>query len=129
VDAGVDGIWISNHGGRQLDRAPAPIDMLPAIRAVVGGRTTLMIDGGIRRGSDIVTALCLGAQFVFVGRATLYGAAAAGPAGVRRAIKILSDEVGRVMAQIGRPSIDQLDGTCLAPGYPSDGAALGASRA
>jgi len=123
VDAGVDGVWISNHGGRQLDRAPAPIDMLPAIRAAVGGRTTLMIDGGVRRGSDIVTALCLGAQFVFVGRATLYGAAAAGPPGVRRAIRILSDEIGRVMAQIGRSTIDQLDATCLMAGYPRDAAA------
>jgi (S)-mandelate dehydrogenase len=116
VQAGVDGIWVSNHGGRQLDRAPAALDALAAIRAAVGGRTTLMLDGGVRRGADIVTALCLGAQFVFVGRATLYGAAAGGLPGVRRAIKILRDEIDRVMAQMGCPSLAQLDANCLMDG-------------
>ena len=113
VEAGVDGIWVSNHGGRQLDQAPAPLDALAAIRARVGGRAALMLDGGVRRGADIVTALCLGAQFVFVGRATLYGATAGGGAGVRRAIGILTDEIDRVMAQIGCPRIAALDETCL----------------
>jgi len=113
VEVGVDGIWVSNHGGRQLDQAPAALDALAAIRARVAGRAALMLDGGVRRGADIAIALCLGAQFVFVGRATLYGAAAGGIAGVRRAIKILSDELDRVMAQIGRPSIAQLDESCL----------------
>ncbi|HTW88870.1 MAG TPA: alpha-hydroxy acid oxidase [Candidatus Binataceae bacterium] len=113
VQAGVDGIWVSNHGGRQLDQAPAPIDAFAAIRTVVGSRATLMLDGGVRRGADIVTALCLGAQFVFVGRATLYGAAAGGLPGVRRAIKILRDEIDRVMAQMGCPTLAQLDESCL----------------
>lgn len=113
VQAGVDGIWVSNHGGRQLDRAPAALDTLAAIRSTVAGRATLMVDGGVRRGADIVTALCLGAQFVFVGRATLYGAAAGGLAGVRRAIRILRDEIDRVMAQIGCPNLAQLDTSCL----------------
>jgi (S)-mandelate dehydrogenase len=101
VELGADGIVVSNHGGRQLDRAPASIDMLPLIRAAVGGRTTLMLDSGIRRGSDIITALCLGADFTFVGRATLYGLAAGGVPGIRKAIGILRQEVETVGRQMG----------------------------
>jgi L-lactate dehydrogenase (cytochrome)/(S)-mandelate dehydrogenase len=101
VEFGVDGIIVSNHGARQLDRAPASIDMLPLIRAVVGDRTVLMLDSGIRRGSDIITALCLGADFTFVGRATLYGLAAAGVPGIRKAIAILRDEIETVGRQMG----------------------------
>ncbi len=114
VQLEVDGIWVSNHGGRQLDRAPSSVEAFPAIQAAVGGKTTLMLDSGVRRGSDIVTALCLGAQFVFVGRATLYGAAAAGLPGVHRAIDILRDEIDRVMAQLGCASLQQLDRSYLA---------------
>src|SRR5260221_519788 len=105
ADLGIDGVMVSNHGGRQLDRAPAPLEMLPAIKAAVGDRVTLMLDSGIRRGSDIVVALCLGARFVFLGRATLYGAAVGGLAGATRAIDILRDEVQRVLMQMGCPSI------------------------
>jgi (S)-mandelate dehydrogenase len=101
VELGADGIVVSNHGGRQLDRAPASIDMLPLIRAAVGGRTTLMLDSGIRRGSDIITALCLGADFTFVGRATLYGLVAGGVPGIRKAIGILRQEVETVGRQMG----------------------------
>jgi len=108
AELGVDGIMVSNHGGRQLDRAPSPLDMLPTIKAAVGERLTLMLDSGIRRGSDIVIAHCLGASFTFVGRATLYGAVAGGPAGIRRAIAILRTEIDLVMAQMGCPSWDQL---------------------
>ena len=108
ADLGIDGIMVSNHGGRQLDRAPAPLEMLPAIKAAVGDRVTLMLDSGIRRGSDIVIARCLGAHFVFVGRATLYGAAVGGLAGATRAIDILRDEVQRVLMQMGCPSVNQL---------------------
>jgi L-lactate dehydrogenase (cytochrome)/(S)-mandelate dehydrogenase len=108
AETGVDGIIVSNHGGRQLDQAPAPIEALPAIHAAVGNRVALMLDGGVRRGGDILIALCLGARFVFVGRATLYGAAVAGPRGVRQAIKILRDEIDRVMAQIGCPTLASL---------------------
>ena len=78
AEHGIDGIVISNHGGKALDRAPAPIEILPAIKAAVGGRLVVMLDSGVRRGSDIIVARCLGADFVFVGRATLYGVAAAG---------------------------------------------------
>jgi (S)-mandelate dehydrogenase len=108
AEIGVDGIIVSNHGGRQLDQAPAPIEVFPAIHAAVGERVALMLDSGVRRGADILIALCLGARFVFVGRATLYGAAVAGPRGVRKAIEILRDEIDRVMAQIGCPSLGTL---------------------
>ena len=108
AEMGVDGIMVSNHGGRQLDRAPAPLDVLLQITQAVGNRVTVMFDSGIRRGSDVVIARCLGARFVFTGRATLYGCAAGGPAGAKRAIDILKDEIDRVLAQIGCPSFDQL---------------------
>lgn len=109
VALGVDGIIVSNHGGRQLDRAPAAIDAFPAIHAAVGDRTTLMIDGGVRRGSDIITALCLGARFVFFGRATLYGLAAGGLPGIRKAIAILRHEVETVGRQMGCGRVSDFD--------------------
>ncbi|TWT06047.1 alpha-hydroxy acid oxidase [Reyranella sp. CPCC 100927] len=105
---GVDGIMVSNHGARQLDRAPSPVDVLPAIRDAVGDRLTLMLDSGVRRGVDALTALCLGAKFVFVGRATLYGATVGGQAGVTKAINILRREIDLTMGQIGCPSLDHL---------------------
>ncbi len=113
AQAGVDGIWVSNHGGRQLDQAPAPLDVFPFIRTAVGDRVTLMLDSGVRRGADVLIALCLGARFVFVGRATLYGAAAGGRRGARKAIDILRDEIDRVMAQIGCPNLEQLNSNYL----------------
>jgi L-lactate dehydrogenase (cytochrome)/(S)-mandelate dehydrogenase len=116
ADIGVDGIIVSNHGGRQLDRAPASLEALPAIKKAVGDRVTLMLDSGVRRGADILIALALGARFVFVGRATLYGAAAGGIPGVRRAISILRNEIDLTMAQIGCPSLDQLDAGFLCDG-------------
>ena len=105
---GIDGIMVSNHGGRQLDRAPAPIEVLPAIRDAVGDNMTLMLDSGIRRGSDIVTALCMGAKFAFVGRWTLYGVTAGAEAGARHAVDMISKEVGCVMTQMGAPDIRTL---------------------
>jgi len=116
ADIGVDGIIVSNHGGRQLDRAPASLEALPAIRKAVADRVTLMLDSGVRRGAHILIALALGARFVFVGRATLYGAAAGGIPGVRKAISILRDEIDLTMAQIGCPSLDQLDASFLCDG-------------
>lgn len=106
---GADGVFVSNHGGRQLDGVGSPLDELPRIADAVGGRLAVMLDGGIRRGSDVVKALALGADMVFVGRAPLYGAAAGGEAGVRRALDILRTETDRVMALIGCNSIDELD--------------------
>jgi (S)-mandelate dehydrogenase len=108
IDCGIDGILVSNHGGRQLDRSPAAIDTFAAVHAAVGDKTVLMLDSGVRRGADIVSALCLGARFVFVGRATLYGVAAGGKRGARRALDILNQEMELVMAQIGSPSVDRL---------------------
>lgn len=108
AELGVDGIMVSNHGARQLDRAPAPLDVLPAIQAEVGDRMTLMMDGGIRRGADIVTAFALGVQFIFMGRPTLYGAAAAGKAGASHVIGILRNEINTNMRQMGCTSLDQL---------------------
>jgi L-lactate dehydrogenase (cytochrome)/(S)-mandelate dehydrogenase len=116
ADIGVDGIIVSNHGGRQLDRAPASLEALPAIRKAVGDRVTIMLDSGVRRGADILIALALGARFVFCGRATLYGAAAGGIPGVRKAISILRSEIDLTMAQIGCPSLDQLDASFLVDG-------------
>jgi L-lactate dehydrogenase (cytochrome)/(S)-mandelate dehydrogenase len=105
---GVDGIMVSNHGGRQLDRSPGPIEVLPAIAAAVGDRMTLMYDSGIRRGSDVITALCLGAKFAFVGRHTLYGVSAGGLGGAMRALAILRNEIDITMGQMGAPNIASL---------------------
>jgi isopentenyl diphosphate isomerase/L-lactate dehydrogenase-like FMN-dependent dehydrogenase len=105
---GADGIFVSNHGGRQLDGAPAAIEALPAVATAVGGRMAVLVDGGFRRGADIVKALALGADMVFLGRAALYGAAAGGEPGVRRALQILKDEVDRVLALLGCPAADAL---------------------
>jgi (S)-mandelate dehydrogenase len=98
---GADGIIVSNHGGRQLDLAPSPIEVLPAIREAVGPAQTLMIDSGVRRGSDVIVALCLGAQFVFFGRPTLYGVAAYGAPGAAKVIDIVRREIDINLAQLG----------------------------
>ncbi len=108
AEHGVDGIVISNHGGKALDRAPAPIEILPVIKAAVGDRLAVMLDSGVRRGSDIIVARCLGADFVFLGRATLYGVAAAGLAGASRALAILREEIDITLGLIGCPSFDGL---------------------
>jgi (S)-mandelate dehydrogenase len=108
VSAGADGIMVSNHGARQLDRAPAPIDVLPAIRTAVGDRAEVTLDGGVRRGADIVTALCLGADAVFVGRPALYGAVVGGAAGVKKVLDILTVELRTVLGQIGCPRTEDL---------------------
>lgn len=108
VEAGVDGMIVSNHGGRQLDRAPSSVEMLPLVRDAVGPGVTLMLDSGIRRGSDIAISLCLGASACFVGRATLFGVAAAGRAGAVRALTILRQELDLCLAQIGCPDVAEL---------------------
>jgi (S)-mandelate dehydrogenase len=107
AELGADGVIVSNHGGIGLDRAPASIDMLPGVVAAAGHKLTVMFDSGVRRGSDIVVARCLGAKFVFVGRATLYGVVAGGVPGALRAIDILKDEVDRTMGQIGCSNGDE----------------------
>jgi (S)-mandelate dehydrogenase len=105
---GVDGIVLSNHGGRQLDSCVAPIEVLPEIVAGAGARLAVIIDSGFRRGTDVVKALALGAQAVMVGRAALYGLIAGGEPGVERALAILESEVDRVLGQLGCKSIADL---------------------
>lgn len=108
ADCGADGVIVSNHGGRNLDSSMAPINVLPEIVDAVGGRITVIVDSGFRRGSDVVKALALGARAVLIGRATLYGIAAGGHAGAARAIAIFREEIDRVLALIGCRSIDEL---------------------
>jgi hypothetical protein len=105
---GVDGIMVSNHGARQLDIAPSPLEVLPSIRDAVGDKMTLMLDGGVRRGMDAIVALCSGARFVFVGRPTLYGVAAGGIPGAAKALGIFRREVDITLAQIGAAKIADL---------------------
>ena len=112
---GVDGLIVSNHGGRQFDRAPTPAEALPPIVAAVGDRMTVMTDGGITKGSDILVAFALGAKFVFTGRATLWGLTAAGLPGVERALSILRDEVDAGLAQTGALTMDGLASATLVP--------------
>lgn len=109
VDHGADGIVVSNHGGRAMDSAPATIEVLPEIVDAVGDRTTVILDSGIRRGSDIVKALAIGADMVLLGRATLYGIATAGQAGAEKAIDILATEFEKTMGYLGCRRIDELD--------------------
>lgn len=108
VDLGIDGVIVSNHGGKSFDKLPSPVETLPMVKEAVGGRIPVMLDSGIRRGADIAIALCLGADFVFVGRATLYGAVAGGRAGADRAVAILKQELDVTLAMIGCPRIADL---------------------
>lgn len=110
---GCDALVVSNHGGRQLDGAVATLDALPGIVQAVQGRIPVLIDGGIRRGSDVFKALALGAEGVLVGRATLYGVSAAGEAGARRALEILKDELMRTMQLCGAPTIGGINASIL----------------
>jgi len=111
IDEGAAAVVVSNHGGRQLDSVPATLRALPEVVAAVGGRIDVLMDGGVRRGSDIVKALCLGARAVLVGRAYAYGLAAAGLAGVSRALAILRGDVERTLRLLGCPSAASLDRT------------------
>jgi isopentenyl diphosphate isomerase/L-lactate dehydrogenase-like FMN-dependent dehydrogenase len=113
VDAGATALVVSNHGGRQLDGVAPSIRVLPEVVAAVRGQIEVLVDGGIRRGSDIVKAMCLGAQAVLIGRAYAYGLAAAGEAGVARAIEILRADVIRTMKLLGCESVKALDRSYL----------------
>jgi isopentenyl diphosphate isomerase/L-lactate dehydrogenase-like FMN-dependent dehydrogenase len=108
VDHGADGIDVSNHGGRNLDGIISPIEALPEIVDAVGKRATVFCDSGVRRGSDVVKAIALGAKAVMVGRSTLYGVAAGGEAGAARALELYRQEISRVMALLGCNSIAEL---------------------
>ncbi len=109
VDAGANAIVVSNHGGRQLDGVAPTLRVLPEVVAAVGGRVEVLLDGGIRRGGDVVKALCLGARAVLVGRAYAYGLGAGGEAGVARAIAILRADLVRTLKLLGCPSVRELD--------------------
>jgi L-lactate dehydrogenase (cytochrome) len=106
---GVDGITLSNHGGRQLDRAPIPFHLLPEVVREVGKDLEVHLDTGIMNGADIVASIALGARFTLVGRAYLYGLMAGGRAGVDRTIKILSDQIVRTMQLLGVNSLEELE--------------------
>jgi L-lactate dehydrogenase (cytochrome) len=108
IGIGADAVWISNHGGRQLDTAPATIDTLPGIADAVRGDAEIIFDGGVRRGTDVIKALALGATAVALGRAYLWGLAAGGENGVARALAIMADELRRGMALLGRTSVRAL---------------------
>jgi L-lactate dehydrogenase (cytochrome) len=111
-ESGVDGVIVSNHGGRQLDCTVSSLRTLPEISAEANGMT-VMLDGGIRRGTDVLKALALGAQFVFIGRPLLYAAVVAGQAGVQRALTLLRDEIDRDMALLGIRSIGEISSDLL----------------
>ena len=108
VETGVSAVILSNHGGRQLDHAPSPISVLPEVVQALGDEVEIILDGGIRRGTDVIKALCLGAHAVMVGRAYLFGLGAGGEAGVARTLALLSAEIRRNMALLGCPSVRQL---------------------
>ncbi len=116
---GVDGVVVSNHGGRQLDRTLASIDALPAIVDRIGNRAEVYLDGGVRRGTDVITALCLGATGVFIGRPYLYGLAVQGGVGVAAILEIFRGEMERALVLMGCPSVAALDRSWLIPGQNS----------
>jgi L-lactate dehydrogenase (cytochrome) len=113
VDLGAAAVVVSNHGGRQLDGSPATLDVLPEVVEAVGNQVEVLMDGGVRRGSDIVKAICLGARAVLIGRAYAYGLGAAGTAGVRRALEILRADVERTLRLLGCSAVAKLDQSYL----------------
>jgi isopentenyl diphosphate isomerase/L-lactate dehydrogenase-like FMN-dependent dehydrogenase len=115
VDHGAVAVVVSNHGGRQLDSVPASLDVLPEVVEAVGNQIEVLMDGGIRRGTDIVKAICLGARAVLIGRAYAYGLSAAGAAGVARALDILRADVDRTLRLLGCTSVSALNGSYLNP--------------
>lgn len=118
AEAGCDGIILTNHGGRQLDSCVAPIEVLPEIVSAVGDQLTVIVDSGFRRGGDVVKAIALGAHAVMIGRATLYGLAAGGEAGVSHALQILSSEIDRTLGQLGCRSLAEVRADMLVCGMP-----------
>ena len=118
VDAGVDGIVVSNHGGRNLDGAQATLDALPEVVGSVAGRAEVILDGGIRRGGDVVKALALGARACLIGRPYLYGLAVAGGDGVRHVLELLRAEIDSTMALLGCSTAAEIDATTVGRGTP-----------
>ena len=114
---GVDGIVLSNHGGRQLESAPSPLEVLPSVMDALGDSLTVLVDSGVRRGSDVAKACALGAKAVLLGRAPLYGLAASGPRGVAEVLGILREEFEITLRLLGRPVAGSLDASALSPDY------------
>ena len=114
VEHGVDGIALSNHGGRQLDGAPAPIDLVAPVADAVAGKVAILCDGGVRRGSDIVKAVALGADACMIGRAYLYGLGAGGERGVDHVLGLFAEGMARTMALTGVASVKELDRELIA---------------
>jgi (S)-mandelate dehydrogenase len=114
---GVDGIVLSNHGGRQLESAPSALEVLPAVIEAVGSRMDVLVDGGVRRGSDVAKARAMGAKAVLLGRAPLYGLAATGSQGVADVLRILRDEYETTLRLLGCRSSEALNSTALTPDY------------
>ena len=118
LEHGVDVIWVSNHGGRQLDHGLGTIDMLPEIVDTVGGNAEIIVDGGVQRGSDVVKAVALGAKAVAIGKLQSWGLAANGTAGAVRVLEILEEEMRIAMGLIGVTSIDQLNPSFVCKAEP-----------
>jgi isopentenyl diphosphate isomerase/L-lactate dehydrogenase-like FMN-dependent dehydrogenase len=114
-ELGIDGVVVSNHGGRQLDTVPAAIDILPAVAEAIGGRAEVFVDGGIRRGGDVVKALALGARAVLVGRPYLYGLTVRGESGVTEVLEIFRREIDQTMALLGCPDVASIGRDCVGP--------------
>ena len=112
-DLGVDGVVLSNHGGRNVDGAVSPLEVLPSVAEAIGDRVTILVDSGFCRGSDVVKALALGAKAVLVGRAMAWGVAAGGQEGALRALTIFREEIDRVMAFLGCRSLPSLNRSCV----------------
>lgn len=128
VDCGADAVVVSNHGGRQLDGVPATLAVLGEVRGAVGPDREVLLDGGVRRGSDVVRAVALGADAVLVGRPYLYGLAVGGEQGVRRVLELLREELARTMILLGRHRIEDLDLGCVAPPTSAGGDRAGWRR-
>jgi isopentenyl diphosphate isomerase/L-lactate dehydrogenase-like FMN-dependent dehydrogenase len=118
VERGFDGVIVSNHGGRSLDYATSTLEVLPEIAEAVGGRIPVLMDGGIRRGSDVFKALALGADAVLVGRALRWGLGAFGPQGAQRVIEILQAELRQAMTATGRMTIGAIDPSAVRVNFP-----------
>lgn len=129
ADAGVDAIVLSNHGGRQLDDAPPPLALVQPVVDAVGDRAEVICDGGVRRGSDVVKAVALGARACMIGRAYLYGLAVAGERGIDHVLDLLAHDIRRTMALVGASSVQELDVQFVQPAFRANGSPRGAGAA
>jgi isopentenyl diphosphate isomerase/L-lactate dehydrogenase-like FMN-dependent dehydrogenase len=118
LECGLDGVYVSNHGGRSLDYSPATLEVLPEIVDAVGGKVPVVFDGGVRRGADVLKALALGARAVCLGRVPRWGLGAYGAAGVQRILEILQAETLQAMAYTGRPTLASIDHTMVRTDFP-----------